>query len=89
MISKVYNKDTHQWEAISTENSDNIAVTDQLILEDPNKPERSLTDVLLDLKQDIKRTKRNLNWVVQNGTLGGSGNGGGNNQGSSSNAKFK
>jgi hypothetical protein len=28
MISKVYNKDTRQWEAISTENSDNIAVTD-------------------------------------------------------------
>lgn len=89
MISKVYNKDTQQWEAISTENSDNIAVTDQLILEDPKKHEQSLTEVLLDLKKDIKRTKRNLSWVVQNGTLGGGGNGNGNGGVTTSNAKFK
>lgn len=70
MISKIYNPATQKWEKMMSDNSDHIAVTDQRLL-DTSANTDTLTNVLLSMQKDIDRTKRNLSWVVKNGTLGG------------------
>ena len=73
MNLKKYNKTTNSWDIIASGNASGISVTDpRFTQEDIHE---SVNDVLVYLDDKIEQTRRNLSWVVQNGTIGGGGGG--------------
>lgn len=76
MNLKKYNKETGTWDIISSGNASGIVVTDPHFLGDQGTT-KSVNDVLVELDDKVEETRRNLSWVVINGTIGGGGGGGG------------
>lgn len=74
MNLKKYNEATGSWDIISSGNATGIMVTDPHFVEGQNY--KSVNDVLVDIDDKVEETKRNLSWVVLNGTIGGGGGGG-------------
>lgn len=74
MNLKKYNESTGSWDIISSGNATGIMVTDPHFVEGQNY--KSVNDVLVDIDDKVEETKRNLSWVVMNGTIGGGGGGG-------------
>lgn len=75
MNLKKYNDITKNWDIIASGNASGIAVTDPHFIGEDNV-QKSVNDVLVEMDNKIEKTKRNLSWVVQNGTIGGGGGGG-------------
>lgn len=75
MNLKKYNKTTRTWDIISSGNASGIMVTDPHFLEE-GQTYKSVNQVLVDMDDKVEETKRNLSWVVLNGTIGGGGGGG-------------
>ena len=76
MNLKKYNESTGTWDIISSGNASGIMVTDPHFLEE-GQTFKSVNQVLVDMDDKVEETKRNLSWVVLNGTIGGGGGGGG------------
>ena len=76
MNLKKYNESTGTWDIISSGNASGIMVTDPHFLEE-GQTFKSVNQVLVDMDDKVEETKRNLSWVVLNGTIGGGGSGGG------------
>jgi hypothetical protein len=76
MNLKKYNESTGTWDIISSGNASGIMVTDPHFLEG-GQTFKSVNQVLVDMDDKVEETKRNLSWVVLNGTIGGGGGGGG------------
>lgn len=74
MNLKKYNEATGNWDIISSGNATGIMVTDPHFVE--GSTFKSVNDVLVDIDDKVEETKRNLSWVVLNGTIGGGGGGG-------------
>ena len=75
MNLKKYNKQTDTWDIIASGNASGIVVTDPHFVSE-NNTQKSVNDVLVEMDNKIEQTRRNLSWVVQNGTIGGGGGGG-------------
>ena len=75
MNLKKYNETTGTWDIISSGNASGIMVTDPHFLEE-GQTYKSVNQVLVDMDDKVEETKRNLSWVVLNGTIGGGGGGG-------------
>ena len=75
MNLKKYNKDTGTWDIIASGNASGIVVTDPHFVGDQDTT-KSVNDVLVELDDKVEETRRNLSWVVINGTIGGGGGGG-------------
>lgn len=76
MNLRKYNETTGTWDIISSGNASGIMVTDPHFLEE-GQTFKSVNQVLVDMDDKVEETKRNLSWVVLNGTIGGGGGGGG------------
>ena len=76
MNLRKYNETTGTWDIISSGNASGIMVTDPHFL-DEGQTFKSVNQVLVDMDDKVEETKRNLSWVVLNGTIGGGGGGGG------------
>ena len=76
MNLKKYNESTGTWDIISSGNASGIMVTDPHFLSE-GETYKSVNQVLVDMDDKVEETKRNLSWVVINGTIGGGGGGGG------------
>ena len=76
MNLKKFNESTGTWDIISSGNASGIMVTDPHFLEE-GQTFKSVNQVLVDMDDKVEETKRNLSWVVLNGTIGGGGGGGG------------
>ena len=74
MNLKKYNESTNTWDIISSGNASGIMVTDPHFL-DEGQTFKSVNQVLVDMDDKVEETKRNLSWVVLNGTIGGGGGG--------------
>ena len=74
MNLKKYNEITNNWDIIASGNASGVAVTDPRFVQEEGVQE-SVNDVLVYLDDKIEQTRRNLSWVVQNGTIGGGGGG--------------
>ena len=74
MNLKKYNKDTGTWDIIASGNASGIVVTDPHFVGDQDTT-KSVNDVLVELDDKVEETRRNLSWVVINGTIGGGGGG--------------
>lgn len=75
MNLKKYNEITNTWDIIASGNATGVAVTEPRFVQE-NHTQESVNDVLVYLDDKIEQTRRNLSWVVQNGTIGGGGGGG-------------
>ena len=75
MNLKKFNKETQTWDIIASGNASGIVVTDPHFV-DEGDVQKSVNDVLVEMDNKIEQTRRNLSWVVQNGTIGGGGGGG-------------
>ena len=69
MNLKKYNESTGTWDIISSGNASGIMVTDPHFLEE-GQTFKSVNQVLVDMDDKVEETKRNLSWVVLNGTIG-------------------
>jgi hypothetical protein len=76
MNLRKYNETTGTWDIISSGNASGIMVTDPHFL-DEGQTFKSVNQVLVDMDDKVEETKRNLSWVVLNGTIGGGGGSGG------------
>ena len=75
MNLKKFNKETQTWDIIASGNASGIVVTDPHFVNEGDV-QKSVNDVLVEMDNKIEQTRRNLSWVVQNGTIGGGGGGG-------------
>lgn len=75
MNLKKFNEQTSTWDIIASGNASGIVVTDPHFVGEDNV-QKSVNDVLVEIDNKIEKTKRNLSWVVQNGTIGGGGGSG-------------
>ena len=75
MNLKKYNEQTGTWDIIASGNASGIVVTDPHFVGE-TQVQKSVNDVLIEIDNKIEKTKRNLSWVVQNGTIGGGGGSG-------------
>ena len=75
MNLKKFNNKTLTWDIIASGNASGIVVTDPHFVGEDNV-QKSVNDVLVEMDEKIEKTKRNLSWVVQNGTIGGGGGSG-------------
>lgn len=73
MNLKKYNEQTKSWDIIASGNASGIAVTDPHFVS--SGVQKSVNDTLVEMDDKIEKLKRNLSWVVQNGTIGGGGGG--------------
>ena len=73
MNLKKYNEQTKTWDIIASGNASGIAITDPHFV--TNGVQKSVNDTLVEMDNKIETLKRNLSWVVQNGTIGGGGGG--------------
>lgn len=74
MNLKKYNEQTKSWDIIASGNASGIAVTDPHFVS--SGVQKSVNDTLVEMDDKIEKLRRNLSWVVQNGTIGGGGGGG-------------
>ena len=74
MNLKKFNEQTKTWDIIASGNASGIVVTDPHFVKETIQ--KSVNDVLVEMDNKIEQTRRNLSWVVQNGTIGGGGGGG-------------
>ena len=75
MNLKKFNKETQTWDIIASGNASGIVVTDPHFVNEGDV-QKSVNDVLVEMDNKIEQTRRNLSWVVLNGTIGGGGGGG-------------
>lgn len=73
MNLKKYNEQTKTWDIIASGNASGVAVTDPHFVS--SGVQKSVNDTLVEIDNKIEQLKRNLSWVVQNGTIGGGGGG--------------
>ena len=73
MNLKKYNEQTKSWDIIASGNASGITVTDPHFVS--SGVQKSVNDTLVEMDNKIETLKRNLSWVVQNGTIGGGGGG--------------
>ena len=74
-IIRKYNKESKQWEVVSTSEASTISVRSEKLLPE-GQSQTNVEEVLLGMKDDISTMKGNISWLALHGGGGSGGSGG-------------